>query len=97
MHYKFDSILALAKIPSPVRGAHCATQAAVESLASCLKEELRPRNVDVVIVAAGELAAGTAWLSDETMIDQVSLLYYSVVRINTNKYFLGKIDVETTE
>lgn len=73
----------MAKIPSPVRGAHCATQAAVESLASCLKEELRPRNVDVVIVAAGELAAGTAWLSDETMIDQVSLLCYTVVRINT--------------
>lgn len=86
----------MAKIPSPVRGAHCATQAAVESLASCLREELRPRNVDVVIVAAGELAAGTAWLSDETMIDQV-LASQINNSIFTNKHSPGEIDVETTQ
>uniref|UniRef100_A0A336M7P3 CSON005882 protein n=1 Tax=Culicoides sonorensis TaxID=179676 RepID=A0A336M7P3_CULSO len=77
---------ALAKIPSPVRGAHCATQAAVESLASCLKEELRPRNVDVVVVAAGEFAAGAAWLSDETMIDQAKQMWKQLSEEQRHSY-----------
>lgn len=62
---------ALSKIPAPVRGAQCATQAGIEGLATCLRHELRPRGVEVIIVAAGEFAAGTAWLSDSSMMEQV--------------------------
>lgn len=65
--------IALAKIPVPVRGAQCATQAGLEGLASCLKQELRGRGVDVSIVAAGEFASGTAWLNDDTMLEQVRI------------------------
>lgn len=64
--------LALARVPAPVRGAQCATQAGIEGLATCLRQELRPRGVDVSIVAAGEFASGTAWLSESTMLDQVN-------------------------
>lgn len=67
-------IPALAHVPSPVRGAQCATQAGIESLAICLRQELRPRGVDVSVVAAGEFAAGTAWLSDKSMMEQVILI-----------------------
>lgn len=63
---------ALARVPSPVRGAQCSTQAGIEGLATCLRQELRPRGVDVSVVAAGEFAAGTAWLSESTMLEQVS-------------------------
>lgn len=44
----------------------------------CLRQELRPRGVDVSIVAAGEFAAGNAWLSDTSMLEQVKIykLYY---------------------
>lgn len=65
--------LALARVPSPVRGAQCATQAGLEGLATCLRQELRPRGVDVSVVAAGEFAAGTAWLSESTMLEQVNM------------------------
>ena len=54
-----------------MRGAQCATQAGLEGLAVCLRQELRPRGVDVAIVAAGEFAAGTAWLTDSSMMEQV--------------------------
>lgn len=43
----------------------------IEGLATCLRQELRPRGVDVSIVAAGEFAAGTAWLSESSMLEQV--------------------------
>lgn len=62
---------ALARVPAPVRGAQCATQAGIEGLAICLRQELRPRGVDVAVVAAGEFAAGTAWLSESSMLEQV--------------------------
>lgn len=61
---------ALARVPAPVRGAQCATQAGIEGLATCLRQELRPRGVDVSIVAAGEFASGTAWLSESSMLEQ---------------------------
>lgn len=62
---------ALARVPAPVRGAQCATQAGLEGLAVCLRQEVRSRGVDVSVVAAGEFAAGTAWLSDASMLEQV--------------------------
>lgn len=52
-------------------GAQCATQAGIEGLATCLRQELRPRGVDVSIIAAGEFASGTAWLSESSMLEQV--------------------------
>lgn len=64
--------IALARVPAPVRGAQCATQAGIEGLAVCLRQELRPRGVDVAVVAAGEFAAGTAWLSESSMLEQVN-------------------------
>lgn len=72
----------MARVPSPVRGAQCATQAGIEGLATCLRQELRPRGVDVSVVAAGEFAAGTAWLSESTMLEQVNSL------VTLNKYFV---------
>lgn len=62
----------LNKVPSPVRGLQCATQAAVESFAACTRQELKPRGVDVSIVAAGEFSPGNAWLSEENLRRQVS-------------------------
>lgn len=62
---------ALSRIPAPVRGAQCATQAGLEGLAVCLRHELKPRGVDVSVVSAGEFAAGTAWLSESSMLEQV--------------------------
>lgn len=64
--------LGLNKIPSPVRGIQCATQAAIESFASCLRQEMRPRGVDVSIVAAGEFSPGNGWLNETELRDQVN-------------------------
>lgn len=61
----------LNKVPSPVRGIQCATQSAVESFASCMRQELRPRGVDVSIVAAGEFSPGNSWLTEENLRKQV--------------------------
>lgn len=62
----------LSKVPSPVRGIQCATQAAVESFASCMRQELRSRSVDVSIVAAGEFSPGNSWLTEDNLRQQVS-------------------------
>ena len=59
------------RVPAPVRGIQCATQAAVESLANCLRQELRPRGVDVSVVAAGEFSPGNGWLSESELRQQV--------------------------
>ncbi|XP_053671468.1 D-beta-hydroxybutyrate dehydrogenase, mitochondrial [Anopheles nili] len=66
---------ALAHLPSPVRGVPCATQAALEGLAACLRQELKPRGVGVSIVCAGELAAGNAWLNDKDMREQAKAMW----------------------
>lgn len=66
---------AIAHIPSPVRGVQCATQAAVEGLAACLRHELKTRTVDVSIVCASEFTAGSAWLDDQTMLDQSKAMW----------------------
>lgn len=81
-------MLALARVPAPVRGAQCATHSGIEGLAVCLRQELRPRGVDVAVVAAGEFAAGTAWLSDKSMMEQVNLNNLAgLVCHLTNLYF----------
>ena len=69
----------MSKISAPVRGAHCAAQAGIEGLASCLRQELRPRAVDVAVVAAGEFAAGNAWLSDSAMLEQVNIIIKIII------------------
>uniref|UniRef100_A0A7G3AFF8 Putative d-beta-hydroxybutyrate dehydrogenase n=1 Tax=Lutzomyia longipalpis TaxID=7200 RepID=A0A7G3AFF8_LUTLO len=66
---------ALARIPSPVRGIQSATQAGIEGLAICLREELRPRGVDVSVVAAGEYVTGTSWLNDKLLMEQASQMW----------------------
>lgn len=71
-------IVALARVPAPVRGAQCATQAGIEGLATCLRQELRPRGVDVSVVAAGEFASGTAWLSESSMLEQVNFSWFNL-------------------
>lgn len=60
----------LCRAPSAVRGVHCALLSALEALSACLRRELRPRGVDVVVVAPGEHTAGTAWLSDTALVEQ---------------------------
>uniref|UniRef100_A0A182NSZ9 Uncharacterized protein n=1 Tax=Anopheles dirus TaxID=7168 RepID=A0A182NSZ9_9DIPT len=66
---------ALAHLPSPVRGVLSATQAALEGLAVCLRQELKPRQVGVSIVCASEAAAGDAWLSDRDMRAQAKAMW----------------------
>lgn len=45
---------ALSKIYNPVRGLQAAVHSAIESMAICLRSELKPRKVNVSIVAAGD-------------------------------------------
>ncbi|XP_062561930.1 D-beta-hydroxybutyrate dehydrogenase, mitochondrial [Armigeres subalbatus] len=66
---------AIAHIPSPVRGIQCATQAAIEGLASCLRHELKTRAVNVSIVCASEFSSGDAWLDDSKMMDQAKAMW----------------------
>jgi len=61
----------LNRVPSPVRGIQCATQAAVDCFAACLRQEMRTRGVDVSVVAAGEFAPGNGWLNETELRDQV--------------------------
>ncbi|XP_051166037.1 D-beta-hydroxybutyrate dehydrogenase, mitochondrial [Leptopilina boulardi] len=58
----------LARIPSAVRGIHCAVKAAIEAWGSCLRLEMRRWGVDVVIVETGEYVSGNVWLKDNAMI-----------------------------
>lgn len=65
----------LARVSSPVRGVHCALLAGIEGLSNCLRQELRPRGVDVVVVAPGEYTTGNAWLSEETLLTQAKEMW----------------------
>lgn len=69
---------AIAHIPSPVRGIQCATQAAVEGLAQCLRHELKQRTVDVSIICASEFASGSLWLDDKAMLEQAKVMWDSL-------------------
>lgn len=60
----------LTHVSAPVRGVHAASLAALDALAACLRRELKPRGVDVVVVAAGEYTTGNAWLSEEKLLEQ---------------------------
>lgn len=68
-------------------------------MAVCLRHELKPRGVDVSIVSAGEFAAGTAWLSESSMMEQVE--WYTqkprIAEINVKKSFEGKKYVGFTQ
>lgn len=60
----------LARAPTAARGIHCALLAALETQAACLRRELRPRAVDVVVVAPGEYTVGTSWMKQEGVREQ---------------------------
>uniref|UniRef100_A0A4Y0BPA9 Uncharacterized protein n=1 Tax=Anopheles funestus TaxID=62324 RepID=A0A4Y0BPA9_ANOFN len=77
---------ALAHLPSPVRGVLCATQAAIEGFAVCLRKELTPRQVGVSIVCASELTAGDAWLDDKDMRDQAKTMWGLLSEEQKNTY-----------
>lgn len=62
----------------PVRGIQCATQAAVESFAACLRQEMRLRGVTVSVVATGEFTPGNAWLNETELREQVIKLLSSL-------------------
>ncbi|XP_005179614.1 D-beta-hydroxybutyrate dehydrogenase, mitochondrial [Musca domestica] len=66
---------ALNKIPTPVRSVQCATQAAIESFAACLRQEMRTRKVDVSVVAAGEFTPGNAWLKEDDLREQAKKMW----------------------
>lgn len=66
---------ALAKLYNPVRGIQSAVQTAIESLALCLRAELRRHKVHVCVVAAGEFASGTAWLDDDELMEQAKTMW----------------------
>ncbi|XP_039957599.1 D-beta-hydroxybutyrate dehydrogenase, mitochondrial [Bactrocera neohumeralis] len=65
----------LSKIPAPVRGIQGATQAAIESFAGCLRQEMRQRGVDVSVVAAGEFTPGNGWLSETELREQAKEMW----------------------
>jgi NAD(P)-dependent dehydrogenase (short-subunit alcohol dehydrogenase family) len=77
---------ALAKIYSPVRGLQSAIHAAIENLAICLRSELKPRKVSVSVVAAGEFTSGTAWLDDESLLDQAKLMWKNMSEAQKDIY-----------
>ncbi|XP_073813176.1 D-beta-hydroxybutyrate dehydrogenase, mitochondrial [Musca autumnalis] len=66
---------ALNKIPTPVRSVLCATQAAVDSFAACLRQEMRNRKVDVSVVAAGEFTQGNSWLKEDDLREQAKKMW----------------------
>lgn len=99
----------LSKVPSPVRGIQCATQAAVESFAACLRQEMRPRGVDVSVVAAGEFAPGNSWLNETELREQAKQMwedlspeqkrtygedYYEAAMTSVEKYSREAADIQ---
>ncbi|XP_037941536.1 D-beta-hydroxybutyrate dehydrogenase, mitochondrial-like [Teleopsis dalmanni] len=101
----------LNKVPSPVRGIQCATQAAVESMAACLRQEMRLRGVDVAVVAAGEFAPGNSWLNETDLREQAKEMwsqltaeqkktygedYYEAAMSSVDKYSKEVADIQPT-
>jgi len=99
----------LSKVPSPVRGIQCATQAAIESFAACLRQEMRPRGVDVSVVAAGEFAPGNSWLNETELREQAKEMwaqlspeqkltygedYYEAAMSSVDKYSKEAADIQ---
>jgi hypothetical protein len=82
----------MAKIYNPVRGIQTAISNATESLALCLRSEMRRHGVQVIVVAAGEFTSGTAWLDDEELSDQARTMWKNMndslrFEIVDEKYF----------
>lgn len=76
----------MCRIATPVRGIHCAMLAAIESQAMCLREELRARGVDVVVVAPGEFSSGNTWLTDDSIRDQARDMWKQLHKEQRNSY-----------
>jgi len=76
----------LSRVVSPVRGIHCALQAALEAEATCLRQEMKPRGVDVIVVAPGEYSSGSSWLSDESMRDQAREMWEQLMEEQRKEY-----------
>jgi NAD(P)-dependent dehydrogenase (short-subunit alcohol dehydrogenase family) len=66
---------AMSKVYNPVRGIQTMCSNGIESLALCLRSELRRHGVQVIVVAAGEFGSGTAWLDDEDLCDQARTMW----------------------
>ncbi|XP_044248732.1 D-beta-hydroxybutyrate dehydrogenase, mitochondrial [Drosophila takahashii] len=101
----------LNRVPSPVRGIQCATQAAVDCFAACLRQEMRSRGVDVSVVAAGEFAPGNGWLNETELRDQAKQMwnqlsseqkktygedYYEAAMTSVEKYSRQAADIQPT-
>jgi len=83
---------ALSKIYNPVRGVQTAIANATESLALCLRAELRRHKVQVIVVAAGEFSPGTTWLDDEDLLEQAKAMWKNMTdsqrfEVADEKYF----------
>lgn len=76
----------LCRVASPVRGVYSGLLSAIEALAACLKQELRPRGVDVVVVAPGEYTTGNSWLSDEKIREQARDMWAQLCQEQRNAY-----------
>lgn len=76
----------LSRIASPVRGVQCALQAALEAEATCLRQELKPRGVDVIVVAPGEYSSGSSWMSDEGIKDQAREMWEQLMEEQRKDY-----------
>lgn len=83
---------AMSKIYNLVRGIQTAISNATESLALCLRSEMRRHGVQIIVVAAGEFASGTAWLDNEELCDQAKVMWKNMndslrFEIADEKYF----------
>nr|XP_022911639.1 D-beta-hydroxybutyrate dehydrogenase, mitochondrial-like [Onthophagus taurus] len=76
----------LCRITSPVRGLHCALFAAVEAQAMCLRQEMRSRGVDVVVVAPGEFTACASWLTEEDLLEEAKEMWARLGREARKEY-----------
>ncbi|KAI8116009.1 mitochondrial, D-beta-hydroxybutyrate dehydrogenase [Lucilia cuprina] len=101
----------LNKVPAPARGIQCATQAAIESFAGCLRQEMRPRGVDVSVVSSSEFALGNAWLNETELREQAKEMwsqltyeqkktygedYYEAAMTAVEKYSREAADIQPT-
>ncbi|KAI8040180.1 hypothetical protein M5D96_007611 [Drosophila gunungcola] len=79
----------LNRVPSPVRGIQCATQAAVDCFAACLRQEMRTRGVDV--------SAKQMWnqLSSEQK-KTYGEDYYEAAMTSVEKYSRQAADIQPT-
>lgn len=87
---------AMSKIYTPVRGIQTAIHNALESLALCLRAEMRRHHVNVSVVAAGEFTSGTAWLDNEQLLEQAKVMWKNMsdskrFQVYDEKYFESTI------